>query len=145
MTDEAGTPLIVRRTIHAPAVQLFTAWTEPEHLKKWWGPRPVTCSDAQVDLRVGGEYRIANQFPDGTVLWIAGTFESIEPPGKLIYSWRIESQPNAQPERVTVEFIAQGASTEVVITHERIHDEAARTQHLAGWEGCLDGLSSYHV
>ena len=34
--------LVIRRTIQATAEQLFTAWTEPEHLKKWWGPRPIT-------------------------------------------------------------------------------------------------------
>lgn len=67
--------LVVRRTIHASAERLFEAWTQPICLKEWWGPDNVRCVDAEVDLRVGGGYRIANQFPDGKLVWIVGEFE----------------------------------------------------------------------
>jgi uncharacterized protein YndB with AHSA1/START domain len=60
--------LIVRRTIAATPARLFDAWTTPELLTQWWGPANVTCPAAEVDLRVGGQYRIANQMPDGSVL-----------------------------------------------------------------------------
>jgi len=55
--------LVVRRTIGASPERVFDAWTKPERLRLWWGPRGVTCTAAEVDLRVGGRYRIANQFP----------------------------------------------------------------------------------
>jgi uncharacterized protein YndB with AHSA1/START domain len=64
--------LVVRRTIRATPERLFEAWTEPAQLRRWWGPQDVECLDAQVDLRVGGQYRIANRFPDGRIVWIAG-------------------------------------------------------------------------
>jgi uncharacterized protein YndB with AHSA1/START domain len=132
--------LVVRRTIHATAERLFEAWTEPARLKEWWGPASVSCTDAEIDLRVGGRYRIANQFPDGKVVWIAGEFEIIEPPHRLVYSWGIES--SAQPsERVTVRFEPVAGATEVIVVHERIPDSAARDQHERGWQGCLDGLT----
>src|SRR5262249_11866527 len=57
--------LVVRRTIRAPVERVFDAWTRPEHLRRWWGPKPVRCTEAEVDLRRGGRYRIANQHPDG--------------------------------------------------------------------------------
>ena len=60
--------LVVRRTIHAPVEPVFHAWTRPEQLRQWWGPGPVTCCHAEIDLRVGGAYRIGNRLPDGTVL-----------------------------------------------------------------------------
>jgi uncharacterized protein YndB with AHSA1/START domain len=78
--------LVVRRRIHATPEKLFAAWTQPEHLVRWWGPQGVACPAAEIDLRVGGAYRLANRFPDGTVVWIAGVFELIEPPHRLMYT-----------------------------------------------------------
>ncbi len=134
--------LAVRKTIKATAERLFEAWTDPEQLKKWWGPPGVTCTGAEVDLRVGGRYRMANQLPDGRVLWISGEFESIEPPRKLVYTWRVEPETQAS-ERVTVQFEARGDATEVIITHERIPSAAIRDMHEQGWHGCLEGLAEY--
>jgi uncharacterized protein YndB with AHSA1/START domain len=69
--------LVVHRTIRAPVERVFAAWTTPEQLRRWWGPKSVVCSEAEVDLRIGGAFRIANQFPDGNVVWISGEFEQI--------------------------------------------------------------------
>ena len=134
--------LEVRRLIYAPAQRVFEAWTQPEHLKKWWGPRSVTCIHAEIDLRVGGSYRIANQFPNGSVVWILGNFEVIDEPRKLVYTWR--TNPDSPLfERVTVQFKACSEATEVVVRHERIPDAATRDKHEHGWEGCLSGLANY--
>jgi uncharacterized protein YndB with AHSA1/START domain len=97
---------VIRRTINASAARVFEAWTQPEQLRRWWGPRPVMCSGAEVDLRVGGEYRIGNLLPDGTVLWIAGRFEVVDSPERLAYTWEIEQKGMPSPERsrVTVRF-----------------------------------------
>jgi uncharacterized protein YndB with AHSA1/START domain len=132
--------LIARRTIRATAEKLFDAWTKPEQLKQWWGPNAVICTAAEVDLKVGGRYRIANQFPDGRVLWISGEFEVIERPKRLIYSWRIGAE-SGPAERVIVRFEQSGSSTEVIVTHERIADAAIRDRHQQGWEGCLQKLA----
>jgi uncharacterized protein YndB with AHSA1/START domain len=134
--------LIVRKTIRATPERLFDAWTQPEQLKKWWGPQSVLCSDAAVDLRIGGGYRIANQFPDGRVLWITGEFEVIERPRRLIYTWRVGSEADAS-ERVIVTFEARSEGTEVIVTHERIPNMAMRDLHNKGWLGCLEGLVEY--
>jgi uncharacterized protein YndB with AHSA1/START domain len=103
----------------------------------WWGPQGVTCPTAEVDLRVGGAFRLANRFPDGSVLWIAGVFEVIERPDRLVYTWELE--------RVTVSFVRCAEATEVIVTHERIADAAALKGHEQGWEGCLDGLAQYAI
>jgi uncharacterized protein YndB with AHSA1/START domain len=144
--------LVVRRTIRASPERLFAAWTEPAQLRRWWGPAQVECAAAEVDLRVGGRYRLANKFPDGSVWWIGGTFETVTPPRLLIYSWELSpgeiapgglAPPAQAVERVTVRFQPKGNSTEVVVTHERIADEAARVSHEQGWFGCLDGLVEF--
>jgi uncharacterized protein YndB with AHSA1/START domain len=134
--------LVVRKTIRASVERLYTAWTDPAQLKLWWGPRGVRCTAAEIDLRIGGRYRIANQFPDGKILWITGKFESIEPPRKLVYTWQLEAQADSF-ERVTVQFEPRGDETEVIVTHELIPNETLRDMHQQGWIGCLDGLASY--
>ncbi len=134
--------LVVRQIIYAPAERVFEAWTKPAHVKKWWGPGLVSCPDAEIDLRVGGRYRIANQFPDGKLIWIVGEFEVVAPPHKLVYTWRLE--PGSQvPERVTIRFEPRDGATEVIVAHERIPDAASRDEHEQGWRGCLDGLAEY--
>jgi uncharacterized protein YndB with AHSA1/START domain len=134
--------LVVRQLIRATPEVLFAAWTDPKHLVHWWGPEGVACTGAEVDLRVGGEYRIANQFPDGSTIWIVGVFEIVEAPHRLRYSWRIESQ-QTDSEQVTVSFERRGASTEVIVEHERITTAAIRKSHEQGWNGCLAGLVGY--
>jgi uncharacterized protein YndB with AHSA1/START domain len=133
--------LEVRKTIRATPEQLFEAWTRPSILRQWWGPKGMTCIDAQIDLRIGGAYRIANRFEDGRVVWIAGEFERIEPPSLLVYTWRVDSQTT--PERVTVRFQLRGGATDVIVLHERIAEEAAREQHKRGWHDCLEGLQAF--
>ncbi len=144
--------LVVRRTIRATPERLFAAWTEPAQLRRWWGPAQVDCPVAEVDLRVGGRYRLANKFPNGSVWWIGGTFEAVAPPRLLVYSWELSpgeiapggAAPPAQAvERVTVRFEPKGDATDVVVTHERIADDAARVSHEQGWLGCLDGLAKF--
>jgi uncharacterized protein YndB with AHSA1/START domain len=136
--------LLVRRTIKAEVSRVFEAWTRPEQLVKWWGPRPVTCTNAVVDLRVGGAYRIANLLPDGSTLFIFGQFELVDPPSRLVYTWHTEpnNAPRLEASRVTVRFEPQGAATEVIVLHERIADETTSADHDRGWRGCLDSLAS---
>jgi uncharacterized protein YndB with AHSA1/START domain len=139
----ASITLVVRRTINAPVARVFEAWTEPRHLLQWWGPRPVICSQAEVDLRTGGAYRIGNQLPDGAIVWISGEFELVDPPKLLVYSWHVEGRAvPSGPSRVTVRFEPRSAGTEVIVLHERIDSEETRVDHEHGWNGCLDNLET---
>ena len=146
--DSPGTPggqlqrLEVRKVVRASPERLFSAWTNPDQLRRWWGPIGATCPSAEVDLRVGGRYRIENRFPDGKTIWIVGEFEVVAPPHKLVYTWRLDPGP-ARTERVMVSFEPQDDGTEVVVVHERISDTATREQHGQSWLGCLDGLAEY--
>jgi uncharacterized protein YndB with AHSA1/START domain len=137
-----GITLVTRRTIQATPTRLFDAWTEPEQLRAWWGPRPITCSGAEVDLRVGGKYRIQNLMPDGGTIVIEGDFQLIDRPNRLTYTWRVGDET---PSKVTVRFEARGEATEVIVIHEQIPNEQIRQSHEGGWIGCLDGLAQHFV
>ena len=134
--------LVVRRRVRASAARLFAAWTLPEQVERWWGPRPGTCIGADIDLRVGGRYRIAHRMPDGAVIYIGGVFRRIDPPRQLVYTWRREPGSGVE-EQVTVRFEPMDGGTEVVVVHERIADQQSRDTHEAGWNGCLDGLEAF--
>jgi uncharacterized protein YndB with AHSA1/START domain len=139
--DPAPTTLTTRETIQATPERLFELWTKPDHLLQWFGPDGATCVDPQVDLKVGGRYRIGNRFPDGTTLWITGIFELIEKSSQLIYSWGLEPAPST--ERVTVRFEPKGDATEVIVVHENIAGAKLRDGHEKGWKDCLKGLIEY--
>jgi uncharacterized protein YndB with AHSA1/START domain len=138
-----GLVLVARRLIRASPERLFAAWTTPQQLLSWWGPHRVRCVGAEVDLRVGGSYRLENALEDGTILIIHGVFEAVERSRLLVYSWQIE--PGAgRPERVTVRFEPRApGQTEVIVLHERISDERTRDGHEHGWTGCLDRLAEH--
>lgn len=133
--------IAIERLIDASADFLFEAWTVPDRLTAWWGPGPVTCPQAKVDLRVGGEYRIANRLEDGSILWITGEFIEIDRPSRLVYSWLVMDQ--SVPSRVTVTFVEQDGGTLVRVEHDRIANRELAENHEMGWNGCLDGLAKY--
>ena len=133
--------LEIRRTLPASRQRVFAAWTTPALLMKWWGPEGIECPGAEVDLRVGGNYRIGNRTEDGEELWIEGTFEEVEAPALLVYTWSMDPAEPAK-ERVRVSFIDKGEETEVVIVHEHLSSQSIHDEHRAGWLGCLDGLAA---
>lgn len=133
--------LVVRRTIAASPSRLFEAWTTPNQLLAWWGPRGVRCTSAEVDPRPGGVYRIGNALPEGETLYIVGEFIEVERPTRLVYTWSLESTPD-EVELVTVRFEPREGATEVIVIHERISDLPKRDRHEHGWNGCLEGLAA---
>jgi uncharacterized protein YndB with AHSA1/START domain len=135
------TSLKLTRIIRAPPERVFAAWTDPDLLRQWWGPGPVSCPEAHVDLRAGGEYRLANLEPDGSLVWISGRFERVRPPAELVYTWTLSILPG-ESTLVRVEFLPHPEGTELVLTHDRFATEALRDMHLQGWHGCLDKLAA---
>lgn len=134
-------PLTITRVVRAPRDRVFAAWTDPNLLVQWWGPGPITCPEAHVDLRVGGSYRIANKEEDGSITWISGSFAAVDPPARLAYSWEV-SILDGDPTHVSVEFNAHPEGTEVVVTHSSFANEAIRDMHGQGWAGCFDKLEA---
>jgi uncharacterized protein YndB with AHSA1/START domain len=136
------TTLQLRRTFAAPREKVFRAWTDPEELKKWWGPPGYGTPSAEVDLRVGGKYRLGmRKLPDGPLFYLAGTFREVRAPERLTYTWRWEAEPEHGETLVTVEFHTRGGSTEIVLTHELFPTEKARQEHERGWSSSFDKLA----
>ena len=134
--------LSVSRTVRASPERVFDAWTDPAQIVVWWGAGGVTCPEAEIDLRVGGSYRLANRAPTGETAWITGTFSRIDPPHGLDYTWAMEPiSDETHFSLVEVRFVPVPEGTEVTVSQTRIVDAPARDIHLQGWIGCLDGLA----
>lgn len=140
---EETTQLTVRREIRASRRRVFDAWTRPEHLKYWWHSDPKGSTElAEVDLRVGGKYRLGMRDPKAEQVFICfGEFLEVVEPQRLVYTWEWEPPAAEVGETlVTVDFLDLGASTLVVLTHERFSDPQLRAEHAEGWEACIGSL-----
>ena len=139
--------LRLERTFAAPREEVFRAWTEPEVLRRWGAAAPDwEGTRAEVDVRVGGRYRLSMRDPQsGDEHTVGGEYVEIDPPARLVYTWTGEGADADSPSAgsvVTVEFLADGERTTVVLTHDGIADERSRDQHAHGWAGCLDNLGT---
>lgn len=134
--------LRLRRKFSKPPARVFQAWTQPEALKRWWCAPGWQPADIAVELRVGGSYRIGmRRTSDGKLVFIEGKFLEMAPPHKLAYTWRWLGAFEQMPEtRVTVEFLAWGEGTEIVLTHENFPDVASWQRHRSGWIAACDRM-----
>jgi uncharacterized protein YndB with AHSA1/START domain len=87
--------LLIERTLDAPPDRVFDAFTDPDQLKRWWWPNGFSCPAAEVDLRVGGRYRLAMQWPDSIPAdaqfshYLGGEYHEIDRPHRLVMSGRV--------------------------------------------------------
>jgi uncharacterized protein YndB with AHSA1/START domain len=134
--------LEVRRVIRAPRQRVFDAWTKADEIKKWHAPGPLSVTQADVDFRVGGAYRIHMTEPDGKEHRAVGVYREIDPPKKVVYTWTWENDGHVKDSVVTLEFLERGDSTEVVLRHDGLPNEKERTDHGHGWSAILDKLAA---
>jgi uncharacterized protein YndB with AHSA1/START domain len=142
MTTETATSLRLSRTIAASPEEVFRAWTDPAEMKQWYCPEGGTVDAAEVDLAVGGRFRVAMRMPDGVHV-AYGVYREIEPPRKLVFTWQWESDESREGETlVTLEFKECDGSTELVLTHERFATAESRDGHEQGWASALNKLEA---
>lgn len=138
------TTLQLRRIFSAPREKVFKAWTDPSEMKKWIIPEEgFTVPAVEVDLRVGGEFRIEMLSPKGSRHTAVGRYREIAALEKLVFTWSWLEYPVHGETLVTIEFRDLGGATERSFTHELFPTKASRDDHQRGWNGCLDQLTKY--
>ena len=126
--------LTLTRSYPVPPQKVWRAWTDPEALKRWFGPGgedPVSL--ASLEVREGGRFRIVFGGPDGKAHDVQGVYKEVVPNRKLVFTW---TWPNSTPEResvITIEFRAAGRGTELVFRQEQFFDSTVRDNHRRGW------------
>ena len=96
----------------------------------------------EIDLRVGGRFRIAGLMPDGGPHRVGGVYREIVPGRKLVFTWAWESTPERES-LVTIDIAPTEGGCMLTLTHERFFDEAARAGHERGWTATFAKLESW--
>ena len=84
--DEAQSQSFVR-IFDAPRALVWEAWTNPEYVMKWWGPKGFTSPVCRIDLRVGGRFTYSMRSPDGQVFYNGGEFREIVHLARIVWLW----------------------------------------------------------
>jgi uncharacterized protein YndB with AHSA1/START domain len=143
----AKTDLEITRIFDAPREVVFQAWTDPERLKRWWGPKDFTNPVCELDARPGGAIRIHMRAPDGTVYPMTGVVREIVEPERLVFvSAALDEQGNPFFEVLnTIEFSEQGGKTRLTLRASVVNKTAEAEPYLAGmeegWSQSLDRLA----
>ena len=86
--ESAERVLAIERIFDAPPSLVFKAWTDPQHLVHWYGPRGFTLPSCKLDLRPGGAWRSCMLSPEGREHWVRGVFREIVEPERLVFTLR---------------------------------------------------------
>lgn len=137
------TSLTLVRMIAARPSIVFEALTTPEGIAHWWGPDAGPVLLAEIDLRVGGRFRVRFRTVDGSEHESSGEYIEVIRPERLVMSWRWQGGEDPGESLVEIDLRVVTQGTELTFTHSRLHDEDARRSHEEGWNGALDKLQRH--
>jgi len=137
--------VVLERIFDAPCELVFKAWTEPQHLVRWYGPRGFTLPSCKLDLRLGGAWRYCMLSPEGREHWVQGTFREIVEPERLAFTWAHENPDGTlgRETLVTVTFVDLAGKTKLTLRHAIFESLSARDEHQNGWTSSLECLAEY--
>lgn len=152
--------LVITRIFDAPLELVWKAWTDPEQVKRWWGPKGFTSPAIKIDLRPGGSYLYCMRSPEGQDIWSGGTFLEVVPQERIVSTDYFSDKDGNKlsptqfglssdfpPESVvTVAFTDEGDKTKLTLTYVLPESAAARDAILksgmeAGWNESFDQLA----
>jgi uncharacterized protein YndB with AHSA1/START domain len=137
MSESSEHTLRMERIFDAPQQVVFDYFTVPELMKTWWGPGGTTMEAGEIDLRIGGVFRWHMRTPNGLLTYLYGTIKALDPPKRIAmtHKW----QGAEQETLVTLEFIAMGDKTKVLLTQEGIDNILRMLEE--GWAEPLKQLA----
>jgi uncharacterized protein YndB with AHSA1/START domain len=141
----AAPELTITRLLDAPCALVFKAWTEPEHLARWWGARNFTLTSCKMDLRPGGAFRFSMRGPDGKAYPHQGVYRQIKAPERLVFTWAWEDEEGRPGHEtlVTVTFTDEDGKTRLDFHQAVFATVSSRDGHEDGWMECFDRLAAY--
>ncbi|RSN65904.1 activator of HSP90 ATPase [Amycolatopsis sp. WAC 04182] len=84
VTKAGDLEIVMTRSFDAPRVLVFDAWTKPELVRRWFGPRDWEVVECEIDLRVGGRWRYRLHHGDGKEMLLQGVYQEIDRPERLV-------------------------------------------------------------
>src|SRR6185503_4359023 len=154
--NDATRALVITRVFDAPRELVWKAWTDPEHVVRWWGPKNYTSPVCKIDFRVGGKYLFCMRSPEGKDYWSTGTYREIIPPEKIVVTDSFaDSEGNVVPAseygmpgefplelQVTVTFEDLGdGKTKMTLRHVGLPEGQMGEMAADGWNQSFDKLA----
>lgn len=115
VTTPSDREVVLTRVFDAPRHLVFDAFTKPELLKRWFGPRGFSLVVCEVDLKVGGSFRFVLRGPDGREMGMRGVYREITPPERSVHMESFDDFPGVESQ-VTAVFVEQGGKTTLTAT-----------------------------
>ena len=159
----ANPDFVISRVFDAPRDLVWKAFTEPERMKEWWGPKGFTVIASKMDLRPGGTYHYGMKAPDGSAMWGKFVYREVVAPERMVFinsfsdeaggiarhpmapSWPLEMLSVFTFEEVlggktkfTIRWSPHNATDEEQKTFDSSHDSMRQ-----GWGGTMEQLTAY--
>ena len=132
------------RVLRAPREKVFSAWTEPGLLERWWTGVGGVEAKAAVDLRVGGRYRLSMRDDRGAMHGVAGVYTEIALPDRLAFTWTWENDPSvmrgSEGSLVDVVLTEAADGTQLSLSHSGLGGKLVKDMHEEGWNALLTSL-----
>jgi len=112
--------IVIARVFDAPRELVFEAWTNPEHLPRWFGPKGFTLATQEIDIRVGGRWRFVFHGPDGTAYDNRMVFLEVKRPERLVFDHSTDRDDDPSTFRTTITFDEQ-SNGKTVVTLRQLH------------------------
>jgi uncharacterized protein YndB with AHSA1/START domain len=149
--------MVITRIFDAPRELVWKAWTDPQYVMQWWGPKGFTAPICKIDFRVGGKFLCCMRSPDGQEGWNAGEYHEIVPYERIVSSMYfsdsegnkidpaqlgIEHEAIEDARDVTLfEDLGDGRTKLTFIGNEPM-ESAKNSGQLEGWNQILDKLAA---
>jgi uncharacterized protein YndB with AHSA1/START domain len=147
--------LVITREFNAPRELMWKVWTDPERMKRWWGPQNFTAPVCKIDLRVGGAYLYCMRSPEGQDYWGTGVYREIVPLERIVCTDSFADEKGNQVPashygmggdwpselRVTVTFEEHEGKTTLTLRHAGIPAGEMSDLTKAGWNESFDKLA----
>ena len=140
MADTAtkGFELTITKLVPASPEEVFAAWTNPDHLKRWIAPMG-TATVPLLEPRVGGRYRIDMHGENDTYVH-EGEYLELNAPRRLVFTW-ISDGTEQQASLVTIDLAASDGGTLLILKHEKLPTEQSAEKHQGGWTAIAENLA----
>jgi uncharacterized protein YndB with AHSA1/START domain len=130
--------ILTTREFDAPLALVWEVLTKPEHVCNWFAPFEDKVTTCSIDLRVGGDYHIVFETPDGKECSFRGTYLEIEPPTRTVATWLFEGWPDAHAVETVELRETDGVTT--LTTMMAFRDQAGRA-HMSTNDGQEDSFN----
>ena len=136
---------LVRRIAARPSI-VFDALISAEGVSRWWGPDAGPVLAAEIDARVGGNFRVRFRTLGGSEHECFGRYSEIARPQRLAMSWRwLGGSEDPGESFLEFDLRAVPEGTELTLTHSQLFDEQSCSGHRQGWSGSLDKLEHHFL